>query len=182
MQGSPDDVRDPAAAPAITTERPVNSSSSRLSHLKRWGDAILLGLVAATLIRVSSVLLASWLPTAEELGQPGYTVLRVLATLIALPLSLTIASCYSKYSVPKFPAIMSGLLFAEFLSSYRGTSFFLLKMLLPQLPRSATFGISIDPLTILAILIHSAGILAVAALGYSIHAKSKLTTPQRSNK
>lgn len=187
MQGLPDDVRDPASAPAVTAERPADSSSSRPSHLKRWGDALILGLVAATLIRICSTLLASWLPTAAELAQPGYTVLRYLSTIIILPAALAIAasahqrrtrslpsSCYSYDSVPKLPAVVSGLLLAEFFSNYRGTSFFILNTLLPQLPQPTSFGISISPLTMLAILIHSAGILTVAALGYSIHTKSKL--------
>ncbi len=190
MQRLPDDVRDPASAPAATAERPADSSPPRPSRLKRYGDAILLGLVAAALIRICSTLLASWLPAAEELAQPGYTLLRVLATLIVLPLSLSIpscspckrtdeshSSCYSYYPVPKLPAVVSGLFFAEFLSGYRGTSFLLLGKMLIPLPRLTTFGISIDPSILLLILIHSAGILTVAALGYLIHSKSKLTNP-----
>ncbi len=188
MQALPgDDQRSP---PVASTERLANSSPPRPSRLKRWGDPILLGLVAATLIRVCSTLLASWLPGVEQLAQPGYVLPRWLAAFTVLAACLAIksytrrertaespSSCYSYYSVPKVPAVVSGLLFAEFFSNYRGTSLLLLSKMLALFPQPSTFGL--DPLTMLAILIHSAGILTVAALGYSIHTHSKLTNHQR---
>lgn len=175
MQALPgDDQRSP---PVASTERLANSSQPRRSWLKHWAYLILTGLLAGAIIRVCLLPLASRLSPALELSRQTYAILVWSAAIAIFSISISIA--YTKcrvrrrrslfcYCLSQWSSAVTGLLLVEYLSDYRGTTLRIVQFLLSSLP-----ALGLSPQTALLIAIHSTGVLLVAVLGYSIHAKSR---------